>query len=145
MEISYALQHYLFLASLLAGIVCGTVYDVFRILRAFAFKNRVIVFIEDVVYCLFVAAVFMILFYNYSEGRIRFFAFAGVITGFSIYYFTVGKLTQKIFEVIRNFIALSAAKIRQTSVRTLYRIYGKLYSFSRIRSTARLAKNGFGF
>ncbi len=96
MEISYALQHYLFLASLLAGIVCGAVYDIFRILRAFAFKNKVIIFAEDVIYCLFVAAVFMILFYNYSEGRIRLFAFAGVIAGFSGYYFTVGKLTYKI-------------------------------------------------
>jgi spore cortex biosynthesis protein YabQ len=145
MEISYALQHFLFLASLLVGLVCGAVYDIFRLLRAFSLKNRVIVFIEDIIYCLFVALAFMVLFYNYSEGHIRFYAFAGIIAGFSAYYFTIGMLTRKIFTAIRAMIISMASKIKKAAVRSAYRTYGRMYSSSRIRRTSRLAKNGFGF
>ncbi len=143
MEISYALQHYLFLTSLLAGVLCGAVYDIFRILRAFAFKNRVIVFIEDVIYCLFVTLVFLVLFYNYSEGRIRFYAFAGIIAGFSAYYFTVGTLTRKIFEAVRRLMAAVAQKIRAVSARAARGIYHVIYSYSKIRRSVRKSKNGF--
>lgn len=145
MEISYALQHYLFLASLMVGLVCGAVYDIFRLLRAFSFKNKVIVFIEDIIYCLFVAVAFMVLFYNYSDGHIRFYAFAGVITGFSVYYFTIGMLTRKIFAGIKAMIISITSKIRKAALRSAYRAYGRIYSSSRIRKTVRIAKNGFGF
>ncbi|NLN56146.1 MAG: hypothetical protein GX148_07615 [Clostridiales bacterium] len=145
MEIAYALQHYLFLTSLLAGVVCGIVYDVFRILRAFAFKNKIIIFIEDVIYCLFVSAVFMILFYNYSQGRIRFYAFAGVIMGFSAYYFTVGKLTYKILELIKKAIKHLTFKAKAFIIKSVNKIYNKYFSFFRINRFRRLSRKGFGF
>lgn len=143
MDISYALQHYLFLMSLLAGVVCGAVYDIFRILRAFAFKNRVIVFVEDVLFCLFVTACFLVLFYNYSEGRLRFYAFTGVILGFSAYYFTVGAITRRIVEAIRRLLLKIYRKSRRALSLFIHSIYGRLYSYRRIRAAARKAKGGF--
>lgn len=143
MEIKYALQHYLFLTSILAGVVCGVVYDLFRILRAFAFKNKIIVFIEDVIYCLFVSVVFMVLFYNYSEGQIRFFAFAGVIGGFSAYYFTIGRLTYKILEWIKSTIRRLVSKVRTSAVRIWLKYYGRIFSYLRIVKYTRLSKKGF--
>ncbi|MFA6730574.1 MAG: spore cortex biosynthesis protein YabQ [Eubacteriales bacterium] len=145
MDITYALSHYLIFASLLIGVVCGAVYDVFRILRVFTPKNAFLVFAEDLIYCLFVAAALMILFYNYTEGRIRFWAFAGVAGGFSAYYFTVGTLTRRAVKAAAALVLKFYKALKLRVSRAGKAFYRAAYMYNRIRSARRRAKNGFGF
>lgn len=93
-----------FFCSFILGVFLGAVYDVFRLVRIVLPKNKVLIFFEDILFCLISATAFLLLAFNVGSGRIRAFAGIGTIGGFSGYYLTIGKLVYKANEIIISFI-----------------------------------------
>ncbi len=93
-----------FVFSLMLGVFLGVVYDVFRLVRIVLPKNNTVIFFEDIIFCLFATFSFLLLAFNFGSGRIRGFAAAGTVVGFSLYYSTLGKLVYKANERIISFI-----------------------------------------
>ena len=112
MVFNVQLSWHLFFASLVFGAVSGAVYDIFRVFRVFAPHNSFAVFAEDTVYCVSFAAVMCVLYYNYTNGRIRLYALICAAAGFSAYYFTLGKVVSASAVRIKAFICRTFGRIR---------------------------------
>ena len=95
METSYELHFLLLYLSLGLGIFLGLVYDIFKLFRLLTGAGKFVVFVEDILFCAFCGVCFSVVFYNASRGAMRLYAFLAAIATFSLYYFTVGRLTEK--------------------------------------------------
>ncbi|MBO5295117.1 MAG: spore cortex biosynthesis protein YabQ [Clostridia bacterium] len=137
MSISQSALAWLYLYALLLGLGLGAVYDLLRITRVFLgvhYSQRaakrlqnirlpllspyrrkkekralgVIVFLEDLTFCLFSAISFILLFYIQNNGKIRFPVFLCAGAGFLLYRATLGKLIMLFSEVIAFFLETTA-------------------------------------
>lgn len=92
MEIHLTEQASVFLNSLFLGAVLGCIYDFFRITRLAFVIPSLLVLLEDLMFFL----VSSIILFNYllqsNHGQIRYFILVGVVLGWTIYYFSVGRL-----------------------------------------------------
>ena len=95
METSYELHFLLLWLSLGLGAFLGAVYDVLKLSRLLTGAGKVVVFIEDILFCTFCGVCFSVVFYNASRGAMRLYAFLAAILTFTIFYCTVGRLTEK--------------------------------------------------
>jgi len=93
-----------FLYSNIVGAGIGVIYDIFRIIRIILPKTKTIIFFEDILFCLTAAPVMSIFIFNTGYGIVRGFSILGAIIGFSVYYFTVGKIIYRLSNIIINFI-----------------------------------------
>lgn len=129
MDISQAALARLYLFALLLGIGLGVVYDLLRITRVFlgahysrraakrlqeislpllrARKKKTesralgfVVFLQDLLFCLFAAVAVILLFYEANRGKIRLPALLCVGVGFLLYRGTLGRLVMLFSEVI---------------------------------------------
>ena len=143
MEIDYVSQHLLFFTSLAAGVVSGVVYDAIRLVRTL-FGVRWILFISDFLFCIYHSCIMCVLFFNYSHGRIRAYALLASAAGFAAYYFTIGRVTKKAFDVIKTALHRFYKKASSKLAYRCGRIYRSLYSFFAVRSALTSASKGFG-
>lgn len=129
MEISQISLAWLYFYALLLGFAAGFVYDLLRITRVFfgvhysrraakrirelqlPFLARrkprgesralgLVVFVEDLIFCLLVGVAMILLFYAANNGKIRPPAFLSAGAGFFLYRATVGRLMMIFSEVI---------------------------------------------
>ena len=139
METSYELHFLLLWLSLGLGAFLGAVYDVLKPSRLLTGAGKVVVFIEDILFCTFCGVCFSVVFYNASRGAMRLYAFLAAILTFTIYYCTVGRLTEK-----------AARKLVSVVQPRLYRTKKRLYARRRLRRTSAaearlLRKDGKGW
>lgn len=127
--------------SFFAGIVFGAVYDVFRIRRiAFARdKTRrvikrvdaVIIFLEDVIFSLFIAVTMILICYKLYFGIPRWYSYGGAALGFFLWRVTAGKLViklaDKIIAAISAFFAFILQRIITPPLSALKRASADLY------------------
>ena len=133
MNLSQAELAWLYLYALLLGVALAAVYDLLRITRVFLgvrysrrFAKRmrdvqlpflrprpkraesralgVVVFFEDLFFCMFAAVALILLFYQANNGKFRFPALLAVGAGFLLYRGTLGRLVMLFSEVIAFFI-----------------------------------------
>ena len=122
----------LYLWSFLLGACFGGVYDVLRITRVLLgvhYSRRtadrlraiklpllsqtrrkkespllgIVIFLEDLFFCLFVASVMILLFYGANHGKLRFPAFLLAAVGFLLYRASLGRTVMTFSEVIAFF------------------------------------------
>ncbi len=88
------------------------------------------VFISDLGFCVFSAICVILLLFQLSEGEIRGFAFAGAAIGFTVYYFTIGRLTvifsDAIIRAIKKLINLILSVTFLPILRLIRRINAKV-------------------
>lgn len=95
MSVSYSLHFLLAGWSVLAGIALGFLYEFFRLLHRLHARSVLLLFLDDLLFCLCCTCALSLLFFNLSYGRMRLYAFAGFSAGFAIWYFTCGALFRK--------------------------------------------------
>ncbi len=127
----------------LGAFLCA-VYDVFRLFRLKRKQNAIILFFFDFVFCVFSTVCLLILFFNLSYGRVRFYALALAVIGFLVWRFTVSRLVMTLILKLIGRIEklLTSIKIR-VSVRLKYlarRIYTKRYCKNAVRHPKGLLK-----
>ncbi len=144
METDYGLHFILFFASIVNGAVLGLIYDCFRVSRMFFLKNKVVIFFEDLVFSLICAASFMILFYNFSFGMMRAYAFLGSIGGFCIYYFTAGRFTRAVCEKVYSVVSPVFKRAKTKMKACVYSYYKQVFTYRRRASYIKKAGRGFG-
>ena len=138
MELSQSSLAWLYLCAFLLGIGLGAFYDIFRITRVFLgvhysrrAANRLteiqlpllkprkkrgesralgmIVFLEDLLFCLLTGIAFILLFYELNHGKFRLIAVICAGTGFLLYRGTIGRLVMLFSELIA-FVLESAVR-----------------------------------
>ena len=138
MNNEYLLHMALAMWSVILGAFLCAVYDVFRLLRLIRRQNVIFVFIGDFLFCIFSAVCLLILFFNLSYGKVRFYALALVIVGFMCWRFTVSRLVMmlllKLIRRIKKLLASIKMRIDVRFKRLLRRIYTKRYCVHAVRN-----------
>ncbi len=88
------------------GALLSLFYDVFRVRRALLPLPSVVVFVEDVFYCLTAAASFFLVLMDVGNGGVRWFMVLGVACGWLVCHFTVGLVVITAARVIVRCIRL---------------------------------------
>lgn len=110
----------LFLYSVILGAGLGIIFDVFRAIRAVIPHNSFFVAFEDILFILVWTFSLVIFSVELSGGNIRFFCFVGTLLGFTIYFFSVGKIVITFIRSVSSFIR-----------RILNAVFGRIYGFLR--------------
>ncbi|EEG31243.1 putative spore cortex biosynthesis protein YabQ [[Clostridium] methylpentosum DSM 5476] len=92
MDMIVAPPTWVFLWAVLLGAALGVCYDVFRILRIAIPSGRILVFFEDLLFFLIVAAATFEFYQLTTDGIVRGYVLIGELLGFALYYFTIGAL-----------------------------------------------------
>ncbi len=140
-QLSHVLLAKMLAASCLLGLAAGLFYDVFRI-RRIAFKIKWLMHVEDALFMVALSPIFATLFYVFNNGRVRVFAFFGCAFGFWLYRKTAGRLViffaDKIIAFVKKtvnilvikpikFILTLSRRAFDTAVRTLKKLFGRIY------------------
>ena len=137
MNNEYLLHMALALWSVILGAFLCAVYDIFRLLRLVRRQNAFVVFLCDFIFCVFSAVCLLVLFFNLSYGRVRFYALALAIAGFLVWRFTVSRLVMtllvKLIKRIKKLLISIKMRISVRLKRLSRRIYTKRYCKKAIR------------
>lgn len=136
MEVSIKVQLLTILYSSVFGVCLGVIYDCFKIVRRFLCfqtsnkvisfyskikfplislkfshpniktKHKIIYFIFDILYFLFITPMSLIFIYAVSNGIVRWFIIFGAIVGFAIYYISISKIILFVYEFIFCFLRI---------------------------------------
>ena len=138
-------QTMFFLYSVVLGACLGVVFDCFRVARIILPHTTFFVAVEDILF-IFIWAVSLVVFsMELTRGEVRFYYLAGNILGFTVYYFTVGKIVVTIiktvvmviskilkflFKIFVKPILKLFVLVSQICYKLFVRIYSKLNFFS---------------
>lgn len=86
-----------FMVSIFCGMGLVFVYDMFRILRRLFPHGNLWIGVEDICYWFFCTASVFLLLYQRNDGRVRGFAFLGIILGGAVYVWIFSRLNVKIW------------------------------------------------
>lgn len=85
MTVSVSSQAYVFLCSVIGGVIIALVYDVFRILRKAIKTGSLFTYIEDLIFWILVAVIMFGTVYYSNEGELRSYIFLGTLLGVVLY------------------------------------------------------------
>ncbi|MBU3158855.1 spore cortex biosynthesis protein YabQ [Clostridium frigoris] len=115
MIISLIDQVRLIIFSLLAGIITGVFFDIYRLIRGFENPNKVLTIIQDLLFWTLTSIVVFIFLMYTNEGYINFYVYVCLIIGVYLYLKLISrifiklqyrslKFNGKLFRVTRNII-----------------------------------------
>lgn len=84
--------------SLIYGIICGFVYDLFLSIKNSINSSKKILFITDFIFVIFVSLIILSVAYTTNYGNIRAYAICSSFSAFVIYRLSIGKFLY-LFEV----------------------------------------------
>lgn len=131
METSVQSQTYVFLATLIAGIAIGLIYDFYRLFRYYSRPKKIKTFIQDLFFWLLLSFMIVIFVNKVNEGELRGFLFIGFIIGIILYSrllskkiirfisYTIDFIIDKIkhmFKIIFRPFSLCKGRIRKAKI-----------------------------
>jgi len=140
MILSMSGQAWLFIATVVAGMVIGLFYDVFRILRKTAPHVAWMVQVEDAIFWIAATGAMFYFMLNQNFGEIRLFSIVGAACGLALYFATISRVVMVSAVGIINFIKRVIAtvfRIITFPIRFLYGVISphiqKLLKFAKIK------------
>lgn len=73
------------------GFLLGALYDVFRVIRLLMRPSAKVIFFHDILFFTLSSVITFLFALAVTGGELRFYLFLGIVTGFTAYYFTVGR------------------------------------------------------
>jgi spore cortex biosynthesis protein YabQ len=104
MILSMPEQAWLFLTTVVVGVVVGLFYDFFRVLRKTAPHGYLAVQLEDLFFWLAVTVLVFYYMLHRNYGEIRFFSLLGMGVGVVLYFVTVSRFIVKISVAIVEYL-----------------------------------------
>jgi len=117
-------QAWLFLSTVVAGMVIGLFYDVFRIIRKTTPHREWVVQLEDVLFWVIATGAMFYFMLQRNFGEIRVFSLLGTAIGAVLYMATFSPLVLKISVVVIDFVK----RVVTTTVRVIFFPIKFLYS-----------------
>lgn len=109
MMISNLTQFNIMLYSISAGFFIGISFDLYRVIRGFEFPNRILIFIEDILFWTLVSIMTFIFLFNKSDAVINFYVYTFIIIGIFLYILIFSK---RLFLYEQRFATFFLAGIR---------------------------------
>ncbi len=108
MENTISIQLYSLFLFIIAGIVIGTFFDVFRILRRTFRTPDWMTYLEDILFWILTGIFLLFLLFYFQNGKIRGYIIVGLFFGILIYMLTISryfiKISVHILTIIKNVI-----------------------------------------
>lgn len=105
-----------FLLSLGFGFLMGVLYDLLRLIRISISKSKAVTIIMDILYCIALCFCFFLFCLTVNQGEIRLYLLSGTLSGFCVYYFSLGLIVLSISErlvfYVKGFFRLIFTPIR---------------------------------
>jgi spore cortex biosynthesis protein YabQ len=111
-------QWEIFIKSLSLGMILGGCYDFLRVIRILVRFGKRIFIASDFLYCVWAAFLIFSFLLNENFGIPRFYIFFGAALGFSLWYFTLGK--------INIFLAKKLRRILKAIFKPFQKIFQKI-------------------
>lgn len=110
MQVSVSNQAYVFLCSILGGILIAFIFDLFRIKRKAVVTGNLLTYFEDLLYWIIAALVLFAVVYYANEGELRGYILIGIVIGAALYIVllsrTVIKITLKLIRLVYKILEL---------------------------------------
>ncbi len=119
MGVDISLEAYVFLATVISGILSGAIYDVFGVFRFV--KKKLFVSLYDILLSLVICTIIVMVFYLYNSFMLRWYMFIGLFLGIIFYFLCLRRFFVCILEKILQLFHF-IFKILLTPVRFLYKI-----------------------
>lgn len=110
---------YVLLITVYGGIVMGIIYDLYRAIRWNFNRNKIITFIEDLLFWTSITIIGFVILHRTNAYDLRYYNFTGFILGIIIYFNTISKYILKVFTKIIRFIL----KVVKQIIRILVNLY----------------------
>lgn len=128
MTVSINEQTLIFFSCVLAGILIGFIFDIFRIIRTAYKLNKIYTTISDA--CFWIIALFIVFMTIYitGDGQIRWFVFLGCAIGFLLYLFSISPLIVKtVVKIIRaiNAFLWKCLRVIFYPFRKIFKLFAK--------------------
>lgn len=111
MLFSVSSQFNLLIFSLLAGILTGVLFDIYRVIRGLKVPNKIVTFIEDTLFWIFTSIIIFIFLLNTNFAYMRGYVYLSIAVGIILYIWLISKyfinLQYKIIKIITKFIRVS--------------------------------------
>ena len=128
MLFSVSSQFNLLIFSLLAGIITGILFDIYRVMRGINDPNKVITFIEDTLFWIFVSIIIFIFLLYMSYAYMRGYVYISIAVGIIIYMSFISKYFIKLlYRVVKRIVKT----IRISFILLLYPFSLLIYKFKR--------------
>ena len=132
MILSALFQGKLFVLFFVLGIVSAFIYDFIRLFRFYKKHGKILISAEDLIYWLFVSAVFFYFVLYTNNGELRFFIFAAFFTGHIIYFYIFSRcilsVQKQVINILLYIIKLLIAII-STPFRLIYAVFKRPVKF----------------
>ncbi len=93
-------QTYVFLWSVLVGVILAIIFDFFRILRRKGKTKNYIVYIQDIIYWILVTIIIVASAFITNDGELRGYMFIGYLLGAVIYIVTLSRYVLKYVKML---------------------------------------------
>ena len=113
-----------FCASLVCGMVCALIFDMFRAVRKVFGGGVKAVAAQDILLWVILAAVSFFAVYRYNDGQLRLFVFVAILSGAVLYILTLSGLFMRMWVGFFKVLALCAAFLVKT-ISAPFEIVGK--------------------
>lgn len=104
METTIQSQIYIFLVTLLGGMIIGLTYDLYRLFRYYSRPKRVKTYMQDLIFWMFLSIGIIIFVNRVNEGELRGFIFIGFTIGILLYSRLLSQTVIKYISYIINAI-----------------------------------------
>ncbi|MBZ4645084.1 MAG: hypothetical protein PWR27_1243 [Petroclostridium sp.] len=104
MEVSVTNQAFIFLSSVIGGLIVGFVFDIFRILRRVIKTANFIIYLQDILFWILVTIIIFSLVFITNDGELRWYEFLGVILGVIFYNLLFSTYVIVVSVTVINFI-----------------------------------------
>lgn len=121
MSVSLSYETNAFLFSLLAGVLCSIIFDLFRCIRTYFSDKYIFVGITDLIFWLICCFICFATIYSKNHGELRLYQFSGIIISSFIYFLTISRFVKCVFSIFFKFIRF-IFKIVLTPIVFLYKI-----------------------
>lgn len=129
MEISITHQCQTFLLALAVGGGLSLCYDFFRFLRLLLPEQKLLIALEDLLYCLLCGIVTMKYALWASQGKLRAYLLLGEFLGWVICHFTLGQLLFAAFQKMTPILFAVLRFIYGCTLYPIYKILKKIWMF----------------
>jgi len=97
-------QFYLLCIFMISGLIIGTLFDLFRILRKSFKTPDIITYIEDFMFWILTGIFLLHIIFHFSLGEIRLYMFISLGIGLILYFLTISKYFVSLSVKIVNFM-----------------------------------------
>ncbi len=96
-------QGQIFILFFLLGIVIGSIYDIFRVIRKNFKTSDFVTQIEDIIFLIISGILILCFILKFCIGEIRFYVFIAIFLGILLYFLTISKPYVIILNIVVKF------------------------------------------